>query len=166
MQPGELRERFSIKSKTRLESIVCKQSIPTNTNPEFIIYYGNNFEYNVIYPCIKYQRKWTMKVDIKLKEDSKRLIKKPTEIIRYVKYFLNPPFRLPAKVVENEPFELTRFGYGTYSIGIEIVFKDKFNIEPLELTLYVCNTVEHFKVLHFLLMNSTKKSLFKHYLGE
>lgn len=59
-----------------------------------------------------------MTVDIKLKGDSNRLIKKPTEIIRYVKYFLNPPFRLPAKVVENEPFELVRFGYGTYSIGI------------------------------------------------
>lgn len=55
------------------------------------------------------------------------------DLIKSVKFVLDPTFSPPQVIVNKSPFNLRRLGWGTFEVELVITFRDNFNLPPLKL---------------------------------
>jgi hypothetical protein len=105
---------------------------------------GNQYEE---YPTtLKNKHEWTVYVRLAKGSGLRDLVR----YIQEVKFVLDESFYPPFVVVRKPPFELTRLGWGTFPVGIEIKWRKELNKEPTSLHHdLVFKESDNFKKVYF-----------------
>jgi len=72
--------------------------------------------------------RWTIYVKLPADQNEKL-----DDYVEFVKFKLHPTFTPKNVKVKNSPYEMSRLGWGTFTVGVIIKWKPEFNAPPLKL---------------------------------